>query len=113
MKSLENYLLRQEEWSAKTFGRGCRTEGLIQHIQKELEEIRKEPHDLKEWVDVMILALDGFWRHGGNPLDILVQLYEKQDVNFARKWPTPTSESVAVEHIREQPEDAGALGNGG
>ena len=56
---------RQWLWSRDTFGNGRRTGGVIQHIRKELNEIEQKPDDLEEWVDVIILALDGFWRHGG------------------------------------------------
>lgn len=98
--TLERYLHRQREWSSRTFGPGRRTGGLLDHIRKELREIEAEPTDLTEWVDVVILALDGYWRHGGNPLDIMAHLTEKQNKNFARQWPVSLSEDVATEHIR-------------
>lgn len=98
--SLGQYLKRQEEWSARTFGHSTRTKELLEHIRKELAEIEAAPHDLTEWVDVIILALDGYWRHGGSPDSIMAALQAKQDKNFARKWPTPKSEDEAVEHIR-------------
>jgi hypothetical protein len=45
--------------------------------------------------------MDGFWRHGGKPEDLMGALQAKQDKNFSRVWPTPVSEDVAVEHDRE------------
>lgn len=51
--------------SLKQFGEGVRSEILIKKIGKELEEVRANPNDLEEWIDVIILALDGYWRHGG------------------------------------------------
>jgi hypothetical protein len=99
-ETLESYLTRQWEWSARTFGPGRRTLGILQHIGKELKEIEAEPTDLSEWIDVVILAMDGFWRHGGNPADLLPGLLAKQRKNFARQWPMPESEDVAVEHVR-------------
>ena len=38
---------------------------------KELKEIHDDPSDIKEWVDVMILAFDGALRQGHSPNDII------------------------------------------
>lgn len=97
---LESYLIRQWDWSRRTFGPGKRTLGIVQHIQKELLEIVDQPDDLSEWIDVMILAMDGYWRHGGSPETLMADLLAKQQKNFARKWPPPQSEDLATEHIR-------------
>lgn len=97
--SLITYIERQAEWSHRTFGPGLRTKGIIDHIRKELLEVEVDPGDLEEWIDVIILAIDGYWRHGGSPLDFMYQLQAKQNKNFDRKWPVPTSED-AIEHIR-------------
>jgi hypothetical protein len=96
-----DYIKRQAEWSAKTFGTSQRTLGIVNHIRKELEEILRDPGDLEEWIDVMILALDGYWRHGGNPDEIYQRLQAKQNKNFERKWPfPPPPEDQASEHVR-------------
>lgn len=97
-----NYYREQIEWSAATFGRGKRTKGLLDHIRKELLEIEAKPDDLEEWIDVVVLAMDGYWRHGGTADSFMEDLLKKQEKNFARKWPTPTSEDVAVEHDRSK-----------
>ncbi|AEG53147.1 dATP/dGTP pyrophosphohydrolase domain-containing protein [Sinorhizobium meliloti] len=96
------YLRRQWEWSLRTFGPGFRTEGICDHIGKELKEVRKNPHDLMEWLDIVILALDGYWRHGGSPERAMTILQGKQDKNFARNWPDwrTMSEDKAIEHDR-------------
>ena len=49
---LVQHLYRQREFSLKTFGPGPRTEGVCDHIRKELAEIAAEPGDLYEWVDL-------------------------------------------------------------
>jgi len=46
---------------------GTRTKGVIDHLRKELDEVEKEPTDLLEWIDLVLLALDGAWRHGYTP----------------------------------------------
>lgn len=100
--SIEDYYARQIEWSRKTFGPALRTGGVLDHIRKELKEIEADPHDLSEWVDVIILAMDGFWRHGGAASDLLPRLLAKQQKNMARTWPDwrTMSEDQAIEHDR-------------
>lgn len=99
---LVKHLKRQTEFSEKTFGPGKRTEGVVNHIRKELEEILKDPQDLSEWVDVVILAFDGAWRHGFTAEQVVAALVAKQDKNEKRVWPDwrNFSEDQAIEHDR-------------
>ena len=101
---LIGYIISQREWSEKTFGPGERTVGIVDHIKKELKEIEADPLDLAEWIDVIILALDGAWRAGHSPEEIAQCLSDKQAKNRARKWPDwrTAEEGKAIEHIREQ-----------
>ncbi|MGO1160406.1 dATP/dGTP pyrophosphohydrolase domain-containing protein [Brucella sp. C7-11G] len=101
-ETIETYYARQIEWSKKTFGPALRTLGILDHIRKELKEIEAEPHDLSEWIDVVILAMDGFWRHGGTVKDLMPRLLAKQQKNMARDWPDwrNMSEDSAIEHDR-------------
>ena len=96
------HLHRQREWSARTFGPGPRTDGVCDHIRKELAEIQADPSDVTEWIDVAILALDGAWRAGATPKEIIETLVAKQTRNEGRKWPdwrtAPTDR--AIEHDR-------------
>jgi|SRR3990172_9228548 len=100
---LVTHLRHQKQWSEKTFGPGARTVGVIDHILKELVEIEAKPTDLSEWIDVVILALDGAWRSGHSPEDIVAGLIAKQAKNEARTWPDwRTAEpGKAIEHIRD------------
>lgn len=100
--TIENYYTRQITWSFLTFGPDERTKGLLDHIRKELLEIEAQPHDLSEWIDVIILAMDGFWRHGGRAEDLMPMLLAKQQKNIARKWPDwrTMSSDKAIEHDR-------------
>lgn len=106
--NLEAYYQRQIEWSGRTFGPGKRTRGIVEHIRKELDEVLAKPDDLSEWVDVVILAMDGFWRHGGTADGFMAALLAKQAKNFARKWPPPGPEDRAIEHVRD--DNAGPRG---
>ncbi|MCT7342173.1 DUF550 domain-containing protein [Pseudomonas aeruginosa] len=80
-------------WSASagsasaSFGPGSRAAGVVDHIRKELREIEEAPGDLAEWIDVVILALDGAWRTGATPAQIIDALVAKQTKNEARTWP--------------------------
>ncbi|OCP12375.1 hypothetical protein BBX50_16400 [Ensifer sp. LC11] len=107
-EDLVTYYARQIEWSRETFGPALRTRGIIDHIRKELREIEQDPRDLSEWIDVVILAMDGFWRHGGQASDLMPALLGKQKKNMARVWPDwrSMSEDQAIEHDRsvDQPE---------
>lgn len=96
------HLERQREWSGRTFGPGRRTKGIIDHIKKELREIEADPTDVEEWIDVVILALDGAWRAGALPQEIIDTLVYKQGKNEARDWPDwrTMSEDSAIEHVR-------------
>lgn len=98
--NLKHYIERHIEWSNRVFGPEFRCEGLCRHIEKEVNEIRAEPKDLEEWIDVIILAIDGAWRAGYTSFDIVQQLKKKQLVNFNRKWEIPTDPDEPMEHIR-------------
>lgn len=97
------WLHRQEAWSLETFGPGERVAAHIDHIEKELVEIADEPHSLTEWVDVVVLALDGAWRQGFTAEQIAYELFAKQVKNMGRDWPDwrTQPEDKAIEHIRD------------
>ena len=98
----EDHIIRQRDWSKRVFGPGPRTGGILQHIRLELDEIAADPTDLAEWVDVLILALDGAWRAGHEPHEIIAAVHAKQARNENRTWPDwrEASEDAAIEHIR-------------
>ncbi len=105
-QGLRDHLARQAEWSAKTFGPGPRVAGVVDHIRKELVEVELcDGRDLEEWIDVVILALDGAWRMGATPEQIIAQLLAKQAKNEARQWPDwrTMPAGKAIEHVRETP----------
>lgn len=102
------HIERQKTWSFETFGPGDNFEGLITHIRKELVEIEAKPHDLTEWIDVIILALDGAYRQGYSAEDIARALLAKQTKNEHRQWPDwrTVPKGEAIEHIREEGEQS-------
>lgn len=101
------HLQRQRDFSEKTFGPGARTAGVVDHIRKELREIEAAPADITEWIDVVILALDGAWRSGASPQEIIDAMVAKQTKNEGRAWPDwrtmPTDKAIEHERSDEEP----------
>jgi len=100
---LVGHLRRQRDFSLRTFGPGHRTKMVLDHIRKELDEIEADPLDLEEWVDVILLALDGAWRVGMDPEVIAAAIDRKQAKNEKRTWPDwrTADPNRAIEHIKE------------
>lgn len=101
---LVEHIEKQHDFSLRTFGPGARTKGLIDHIQKELIEIGNDPTDLMEWIDLIMLGLDGAWRSGHEPQQIAQALHDKLERNKARNWPDWRSADPdkAIEHVRDE-----------
>lgn len=109
----EAHLLRQMAFSHATFGPGTRTGGVIDHIRKELVEVESANGSSDEWVDVVILALDGLTRQLAfcsgerhNPAHVAEvaanMIVGKQTRNEARNWPDwrTADRDKAIEHVR-------------
>jgi hypothetical protein len=96
------HIRRQITFSERTFGPGARVTAICDHIRKELTEVEGEHGPLSEWVDVIILGLDGAWRSGATPEQIVAALEAKQSKNENRKWPDWRTAPVgkAMEHDR-------------
>ncbi|WP_155755051.1 dATP/dGTP pyrophosphohydrolase domain-containing protein [Burkholderia pseudomultivorans] len=95
------FLRRQRAFSEHTFGPGRLTARVCDHIRKELTEVEAAPDDLREWVDVVLLGLDGAWRTGATPEQITTALTEKLTTNEGRAWPDwrTSDPDCAIEHI--------------
>jgi hypothetical protein len=101
--SLITHLYRQRQFSDRTFGPGGRAKMVIDHIRKELDEIAAAPDDIEEWIDVVILGLDGAGRAGASPEVIIETLVAKQAKNEARTWPDwrTADPEKAITHVKE------------
>lgn len=102
------HLERQYAFSRKTFGPGERTNGVLQHIRKELDEIESDPDDLIEWIDLILLSCDGALRRGFTPEQICEALRSKLDTNMQREWPDWRTQpkDQPIEHVRTADERA-------
>lgn len=113
---LVQHLARQMAFSKATFGPGPRTLGVLDHLSKEIEEVRESGGASEEWVDLVILSLDGLTRQlsfCNDPsercapsLEIAAlacrMIASKQDRNENRTWPDwrTMSADKAIEHDR-------------
>ena len=111
---LKQHLLRQMAFSHATFGPGERSQGVIDHIRNELLEVEASHGDAAEWVDVVILALDGLTRRltyacgdRRNPEyvvnEAVAMIVGKQTRNESREWPDwrTADPNKAIEHVRK------------
>lgn len=96
-----------KEWSLTTFGPGTREKGVIRHIVKELLEIETAttPEEkAKEWVDIVILGIDGLWRSlpDASPLQLVRMIVAKYAKNRLRQWPDwrTMPDDAPIEHKR-------------
>lgn len=125
MFDLVAHIERAITFSQNTFGPGARSKGIVAHMRKELGEIEADPLDVTEWIDVMILAIDGAWRaldakatlEGDLPppprrlaWEIVETLDGKQARNKARTWPDwrTASPDQPIEHDRTGETQGGA-----
>lgn len=119
---LKQHLIRQMAFSHATFGPGQRLDGVIDHIRKELIEVKDCGGEADEWVDVVLLALDGLTRrlaYGASDGDrrdprtvaqmACNMIENKQGQNEGRRWPDWRTAEIgkAIEHDRsdEKPKD--------
>ena len=129
---LDQHVVRSFAFSRATFGPGARSEGIIQHIEKEITELREainkeDSNDVEvamEWADLLILSLDGLTRHLAynvatrddktemvDPrmlaVDVVRLLNHKQARNESREWPNwrDFDQDCPIEHIRTGSDD--------
>jgi len=87
--TIKRYIRHLHKWAVKMFGEGPRVEPVLKHIESELAEIRGNPTDIMEWVDVIMLAMDGACRAGHSPKEISDALQAKLVLNRIREWDAP------------------------
>ena len=112
---LVQHLARQIAFSRATFGPGERTAGCCDHIAKELVEVLADAAKgpgaaATEWVDVVILALDGLTRsliagghdHNLAPMTACDMIRRKQSINEQRDWPDwrTAPADKAIQHMK-------------
>lgn len=94
------------KWSQETFGgddeRDCI--GPLEHLKKEIEEVKQNPADVTEWADMFLLYLDGLRRAGiGFPM-MLEVARRKHEHNKLRKC-NKAENGKPSEHVRQDGEN--------
>lgn len=116
MLDLQQHLARQMVFSRATFGPGARTEGVLDHISKEMVEVHESvgtSKHISECVDMVILSLDlltrAIWAGSDYQIsadeaagDACYAILTKQQKNERRDWPDWRTAPVgkAIEHVR-------------
>lgn len=117
------YLTRQITFSRGAFGPHRRHRGVLDHLKKEIAELEDAEGSSDEWVDLVILSLDGMTRavreelrqggevmagfepdHGRIARDTVAKIVGKLSQNELRDWPDwrEMPDDVAIEHDRSK-----------
>lgn len=100
MTDFKRFQTECHRWSEQTFGIGRSPDGPIAHLVKEVEELQKQPYDLMEYADCLMLILDAA-SNADIPADILLEAaWDKLEINRHRDWGKPDENGV-VEHVRD------------
>lgn len=89
VKLLTLFLIDQKEWSERTFGpirSDPKHDEILAHILLEVEEVRANKSDPKEWIDIVLLGFEGALRTVSKPRQVADALNQKQLINFDREW---------------------------
>lgn len=84
-----SFINLHKSWSLHTFGKGKRTESLIEHIRHELKELQDADNDsdrLEECIDIIFLAIGISYRLGFTAYEIEERMMDKFVMNQRRKW---------------------------
>lgn len=113
MNEMQSMLARQMAVSKATFGPGRRTTPIIKHMRMEMEEVYDSDGDPAEWVDLVILALDGLtravwvgsdYKMSADRAALMAEmlLREKYAKNERRDWPDwrKANPLEPIEHIK-------------
>jgi len=97
---LIGHLVQQREFSESAFGPGENTALIAEAM---LPELSTEPHQLGDWLNIVLFGLDGAWRTGADPAQICQALADRLVELRSRAWPDwhpPSPEAPAddIEH---------------
>ena len=87
------------EWAKNTFPRS-KTENHLNHLLKEVQELKEDSRDILEYADCLIILLH-VARSNGITVDMLNDAVKiKMDINKKRNWTEPDKDG-AQHHIEE------------
>ncbi len=80
-------------WSRDTYG-DLSSKTIIDHLHKEIIEASYDPKDILEWVDIILLAIDGAGRFANADGATFVEALKKKfEINRKRTWSIPVDGS--------------------
>ena len=100
MTEIERLQIELHRWADQTFGENRPPDGAIAHLQREVQELAAEPHDVWEYVDCLTLLLDAMSNAGINIRSVLSFSWDKLDINRHREWGEVQPDGT-IEHVRK------------
>lgn len=99
MTKFETLQAKQRLFSLATFGDTTldRLTRNLNHIKSELHEINEQPSDIEEWADLLLIAIDSFWRTGGIPF----RIYNRELKEIARYYQNIRTIAEHIERIEQ------------
>lgn len=96
------------QWADGVFGsRFGSPHGIIEHLSREVEELRAEPFASEEYADMLMLVMDAARNAGFDMTALYGATWRKLEVNRARQWGTPDEHGI-IEHVRAGEPGSGA-----
>lgn len=92
-------------WQDETFGPHQSLGGVVDHAMKEMREIKADPTDALEWIDLMTLCVSALRLMGKTADQAVATWIQKLAVLKARDWPDwrKADPDKAIEHVRDIP----------
>lgn len=85
-------------WTEKTFPKRTFS-SILRHLESEIKELEKQPTDIMEFADCLMLLIDAASFQSIHLSDIITATREKLEINKKRKWGRPNAEGY-VEHLK-------------
>jgi len=106
IKTFTDLVNRQRTWSTTQFGESVDLPRILNHITEATGDVEKEPARLHNWIDIVLLAMDGAWRAGHSPKEVVQAIQDVQVRNIMRDWQNPGDLPIGepIKHIRSQAE---------
>ena len=96
-KDLNNLQDKIGEWSDITFDKG-RQQAMLNHLEEEVDELKKDPNDILEYADCLLLLVDSARYSGYTFSDLIEGMKKKLEINKERKWGEP-NKNGSINHI--------------
>ncbi len=100
LTSVDDFQAQGAAWAERTFPTST-VSSTFAHLRKEMGEAEKDPADVVEFADCLILLLRACSLAGHSFSAVFAAARKKQLVNEEREWGQPDAQGV-VEHVREE-----------